>query len=166
SGELLTERGYVFKLPVSVLASTRAELLVVHSQRKFHALQEATDRSSADLDLELLELLRDLLGCPSGPFQPGDGVASSVELHDLLDRLDHFRRFFSRSLRPAPSLRTRSTSTSREPSCCLPRATLPASFGPVPAVFFLSVHRSSRDRGQKLSPEQGDLFGQVRGGSP
>src|SRR2546426_4346917 len=134
--ELFAERRDVLKLLVAIPVGSRADLLAIDPERKVHLLEESSHGSAGHLDAELLELLGNLLRCPPDPPEPGHRIATDIVLHDLFDPFDHFGRFFSSGLRPPPSLRTRSISTSRSRSCSLPLATVPTSIPSNLAIFW------------------------------
>jgi hypothetical protein len=53
-----------------------------------HLIEKTSDRIGRNRDTDLLENLRDLLGCLAGPLQPGDGISGGVVLQKNLDGID------------------------------------------------------------------------------
>ena len=102
----------MLELLITVGAGVGGDLLAVDAQREIHLVQKTSDRIGGDPNADLLKNLGDLLGRLAGPLQPGDGISGRVVLQKNLDGLDYFGRFFSTGLRPPPTLRARSTSTS------------------------------------------------------
>src|SRR5258706_13606167 len=107
----------MLELLIAVRAGVGGDLLAVDPQREIHLVEKTSDCIGGDRDVDLLENLRDLLGRFPGPLQPGNGISGGVVLQKDLDGIDYFRRFFSTGLRPAPALRSRSTSTSWANNC-------------------------------------------------
>jgi len=127
SGEAVPELGDVAELLVSVRIGAAGELLVIDPKGKAELPEDLGYRVRADLDVEGLQLVGDLLRGASGPLKPGYGIPGPVMFEESLDGLDYLGRFFSEVGRPPPLRRTRCSSTSKESSSFLPRATVPGS---------------------------------------
>lgn len=85
----------VLELPVSMRIGVARELLVIDAQRELQSLEQSSNRLGGCLDPDPAKRLADFQRSLVGPLEPRNRVARGMVFHQLLDRSDGFRRFFS-----------------------------------------------------------------------
>jgi len=114
----------MLELLIPIRTGVGGDLFAVNTKGEVHLVKQARNRISRNRNIDLLKNFCDLLRRLACPLQPRNGIAGGIVLQDDLDGIDYFKRFFPTRLRPPPTLRARSTSTSCANNCCLPRATV------------------------------------------